>query len=90
MLFILNKAKIVFFVCFLNYQCNKKYPENKSSPNALKIKYVFFYNILEYLALRTQQGEQAPGHEGGGRALPPWARPLPRGPTVTPLHLFQL
>ena len=21
-----------------------------------------------------------PGHEGGGRALPPWARPLPRGP----------
>ena len=21
-----------------------------------------------------------PAHEGGGRALPPWARPLPRGP----------
>ena len=27
-------------------------------------------------------------HEGGGRALPPWARPLPRGPTVAPLHLL--
>ena len=27
-------------------------------------------------------GEQAPGHEGGGRA------PLSRGPTVAPLHLF--
>ena len=40
------------------------------------------------MALRTQQGEQAPGHGGGGRALPPWARPLPRGPTVAPLHLF--
>ena len=25
-----------------------------------------------------------PGHEGGGRALPPWARPLPRGPPVGP------
>ena len=34
------------------------------------------------MALRTQQGEQAPGHEGPGRA------PLPHGPTVAPLHLF--
>ena len=23
-------------------------------------------------------------HEGGGRALPPWARPLPHGPPVAP------
>ena len=29
------------------------------------------------------------GHEGGGRAQPPWARPLPRGPTVALLHLSQ-
>ena len=29
-------------------------------------------------------GGQAPGHEGGGRALPPWARPLPRGPPGGP------
>ena len=34
------------------------------------------------------RGELPPGHEGGGRALPPWARPLPRGPTVALLHLF--
>ena len=31
-------------------------------------------------------------HEGGGRALPPWARPLPRGapvaPPTYPLHPY--
>ena len=37
---------------------------------------------------KLPRGELSPGHEGGGRALPPWARPLPRGPTVAPLHLF--
>ena len=30
--------------------------------------------------------ELPPGHEGGGRALPPLVRPLPRGPTVALLH----
>ena len=39
------------------------------------------------MALRTQQGGQPPAHEGGGRALHPWARPLPHGPTVALLHL---
>ena len=48
--------------------------------------------FLEYLRISGTEntaGEQAPGHKGGGRALPPWARPLPRGPMVAPLHLFQ-
>ena len=40
------------------------------------------------MELRTQQEGQAPGHEGGGRALPPRACPLPRGPMVALLHLF--
>ena len=40
------------------------------------------------MALRTQQGGQPPAHEGGGRALPSWARPLPRGPMEALLHLF--
>ena len=40
------------------------------------------------MALKTQHEELAPGHEGQGRALPPWARPLPRGPMVSLLHLF--
>ena len=52
------------------------------------MEYDFFWNIWEYLALRTQQGEQAPGHEGPGRAHTSRARPLPRGPTVDLLHLF--
>ena len=34
-------------------------------------------------------GELPPGHKGGGRALSPWARPLPRGPMVALLHLSQ-
>ena len=34
------------------------------------------------MALSTQRGEPAPGHEGPGRA------PLPHGPHVAPLHLF--
>ena len=38
---------------------------------------------------RTHQGGQPPCHEGGGRAHPPRARPLPRGPTVALLHLSQ-
>ena len=37
---------------------------------------------------RTHQGGQPPCHEGGGRAHPPRARPLPHGPTVALLHLF--
>ena len=28
--------------------------------------------------------ELPPGHEGGGRALPPWVHPLPRGPLAGP------
>ena len=40
------------------------------------------------MALRTQQGGQPPAHEGGGRAHPSRARPLPRGPMVALLHLF--
>ena len=37
---------------------------------------------------KLPRGELPPGHEGGWRALPPWARPLPHGPTVALLHLF--
>ena len=36
---------------------------------------------------KLPRGELPPGHEGGGRALPPWVRPLPRGPTMALLHL---
>ena len=36
---------------------------------------------------KLSRGELPSGHEGEGRALPPWARPLPRGPMVALLHL---
>ena len=36
---------------------------------------------------KLSRGELPPGHEDGGRALPPWACPLPHGPTVALLHL---
>ena len=50
------------------------------------MEYDFFWNIWEYLALRTQQEGQAPSHEGGGRALPPGRAPClvgPRWPSST-------
>ena len=32
----------------------------------------------------STRGGPHPVHEGGGRALPPWARPVPRGPPGRP------
>ena len=78
----------MFSVSFLNYPCNKKYPKNKSSPNALKMKYDFFSRIFEniwhwehsrggkHLAMRVQ-----------GAPTPIERAPLPRGPMVALLHL---
>ena len=74
LLFRINKEKILLSVCFLNYPCNKKYPENKSAPNALQIQYVFM-EYLRSLGTENTAWGQAPGHEGGGRAHTPWARP---------------
>ena len=85
LLFSWNKVKIVFFCLFPDLSVQyKNTPENKSSPNALKMEYDFFWNIWEYLALRTQQEGQAPGHEGGGRALPPGRAPCLVDPTWVP------
>ena len=79
----INKAKIVFSVCFLNYPCNKKYPENKISPNALKIKYVFsriFENIWHWELIRG-----ASTWPRGSRARPPpWSAPCLVGPWWLP------
>ena len=47
------------------------------------MKYDFFLEYLRIFGTENTSGEQAPGHEGPGRA------PLPRGPLVAPLHLFQ-
>ena len=45
---------------------------------------VIFGNNKKYWVEEIRQRGPPPVHEGGGRALPPWARPLPREPTVGP------
>ena len=40
--------------------------------------------IIKNTKRKKYQRGPHPGHEGGGHALPPWARPLPRGPPVGP------
>ena len=49
---------------------------------------MIFSGIFEDLWCKNYHGGLPPGHEGGGRALPPGRSPLPRGPTVALLHLF--
>ena len=48
---------------------------------------IFLGIFKNLLCKKLPWGELPPGHEDGGRALPPWARPLPRGPMVALLHL---
>ena len=43
-----------------------------------------FWELIKILAKESTKGGPHPVHEGGGRALPPWARPLPRGPPGRP------
>ena len=50
---------------------------------------MFFLEYLRIFGTENTAGGHPPGHEGGGRALPPWVCPLPRGPMVALLHLFQ-
>ena len=49
---------------------------------------MIFMEYLRILGTENTTGGQSPGHEGPGRAPSPWARPLPHGPMVAPLHLF--
>ena len=53
----------------------KNTPKIKVLQMPCQFNMIFFWNIWEYLALRTHQGEQAPGHEGPGHAHPYRARP---------------
>ena len=49
---------------------------------------MIFMEYLRIFGTQNTAGGQAPGHEGGGRAHTPWARPLSCAPMVGPLHLF--
>ena len=66
------------FVCFLNFPCNKKYPENKSSPNALKLLYDFFLEYLRIFGTENTLGGPTMCQRGWG------ACPQPRGPHMAP------
>ena len=48
---------------------------------------MIFREYLRIYYAKSPRGELPPGHEGGGRALPPGHAPLPHGPTVALLHL---
>ena len=77
------------FVCFLNFPCNKKWPKNKSSQNALKIEHEFFMNISEFLVQIIPEGGAPGGHNPPGRARTPRRALVGCGPYVGPLtYLF--
>src|SRR4051812_2431235 len=51
-----------------------------TTPKVMKLHESKFWNILKILGEESTRGGPPTIHEGGGRALPPWVRPLPRGP----------
>ena len=55
-----------------------------TTPKVLKLHESQFWNILKILGKESTRGGPPTVHEGGGCALPPWARPLPRGPPGSP------
>ena len=46
-----------------------------TTPKILKLHESQFWNILKILGEESTRGGPPTVHEGGGRALPPWARP---------------
>ena len=95
-LFRLNKAKIVFSVCFLNYTCNKNIPKIK----VLQMSWKFNMFFLEYL--RKFGIENTPWGPTmcprGWRACPPpwgaapasWAHGGPPPLNLSPIHFVFL
>ena len=55
-----------------------------TTPKVMKLHESQFWNILKILGEESTRGGPPTVHEGGGRALRPWARPLPRGPPGSP------
>ena len=54
---------------------------NSKSPETLR---KLFLEIIKNIERKKYQRGPTPWARGWGRALPPWARPLPRGPPVGP------
>ena len=49
---------------------------------------MFFLEYLRISGTENTTGGASTWPRGSGARPTPWARPLPRGPTVAPLHLF--
>ena len=82
-LFILNKGKIVFSVCFLNYPCNKNTLKIKVLQMSWKWSMIFCRIFKNFWHWEHTRG--APfGHEGTGRAHPPGRAPCLVGPWWLP------
>ena len=69
---VFSRIAMVLFMC-----------RNKSSRNDLKLHGTYFWKILKILAKESRPGGHHLSTRMGAR-LPPWARPLPRGPPGAP------
>ena len=78
----INLALVFPIFCFLRPV--EKYLENKSSPNAVKIKYDFFWNFWKILRRRASLGAAPVGHKPWRRGHPLVAPTWLVGPTCTP------
>ena len=75
--------------CFLFSPCNKKWPKNKNSQNALKIQHDFFPNIYEFFIQIIPEGGAHGAQKTPGRASTPRRALVACGPHVGPLtYLF--
>src|SRR3954463_11983401 len=78
-------AQICFFFCL--FQCfEEKEYQTESKRNEINWRSYFLKESYQK-SLECTSGKEGGGHEGGG-ALPPRARPLPRGPPEAPPTYF--
>ena len=82
---ILIQCPVPVLVCCMFFVSQK--PNIKRSPNGIKTDGDFFWNIYDFLEVKSTRNGIRGGHEVGGCALPPRRAPDPRGPPVRRLTL---
>ena len=70
---ILIQCPVLVPVCCMFYVSQK--PNIKRNPNGIKTDGELFWNILDFSEEESTRNSVRGGHETGGHALPPWARP---------------
>ena len=83
---ILIQCPVPVPVCCIFYVSQKT--NIKRNPSGIKTDGEFFWNIYDFLEVKSMRNGIRGGHEVGGRALPPRRSPDPREPTVRRLTLF--